>query len=228
MGEISLRIPPSHYAGLSKLLHLEKRSVSMLIEVLKEKTPTLSRERFTSDIVQLTAFKKNDVDDMLNVLLGLYSVRLDADISTHDFVESLCKAMEFTKNKDLQPANGEWGVFKDNLQAILGFDQSLGIISKAQDLLSHQKNIFQDARVFTDIRPVFGEDPNEPLIGGLIVHQLQINYLQDGETKEFFIALDIDDLSKLRNVLNRAEAKAESLSLFLKSSSILVEESEET
>jgi len=51
--------------------------------------------------------------------------------------------------------------------------------------------------------------------GALIVHTLKLEYKQGNEEKDFYIALDTNDVKKLREQLDRAEQKAESIKLML-------------
>ena len=41
----------------------------------------------------------------------------------------------------------------------------------------------------------------------MIVHNMNVTYAQEGERKEFFVAMDNADIAKLRKVLDRADAK---------------------
>lgn len=67
------------------------------------------------------------------------------------------------------------------------------------------------------MRPVFRQ-PNAKPIGSVINHTLKIEYHEDGDHKDFYVALDAQDLSELKGVLERAETKAISLRSFLKQS----------
>ena len=45
----------------------------------------------------------------------------------------------------------------------------------------------------------------------MIAHTLKLSYFEDGENKEFFIAMDANDLSDLMEQIQRANSKAASL-----------------
>jgi hypothetical protein len=220
-----LRIPKHHYGALAKLLHLDEGAFQMLIKVFQEKPPTISRENYTTYVVQNVDVDANDVADMLDVLISLYSVRNEINLSSDDFVDTVVQAIGDTQYDALKPSDGDWSTIKDRIRELLSFDHSLGIIAKSSYLLTQHERVFQEARVFTDVRPIFSEDAQVSPIGGLIVHQLRIAYFEDNELKEFFVALDMDDIDKLRTQLNRADAKARSISSLLKSSSLMLLES---
>lgn len=85
--------------------------------------------------------------------------------------------------------------------------------ARAQDLLSEYDRIFINSRILTDIRPVFGVDVKEPPECGMVVHSLSINCRESRSDnyKDYFFALDSQDLSVLKEAIERAEAKASSL-----------------
>lgn len=84
-------------------------------------------------------------------------------------------------------------------------------------MLFEHEHSFRQARIFTDIRPVFepGQPADAPPQGGTIVHTLKISYYADNEPKDFFIALDTSDTRALRDQLERADMKAQSLKAVL-------------
>jgi hypothetical protein len=52
--------------------------------------------------------------------------------------------------------------------------------------------------------------------GAVVIHTLKLSYHEEGDHKDFLVALDDDDIKALRAVLDRAEAKARFLRKQLK------------
>ncbi|MBA7656344.1 hypothetical protein ES703_64268 [subsurface metagenome] len=92
-------------------------------------------------------------------------------------------------------------------------DESFGLINKALQLYSEYQNLFLDARILTDLRPIFKSNLKEGPAGGIIVHNLKVIYQSkhDSRSQEIFLALDSADLDTLIKVLERAKEKAENL-----------------
>ena len=221
-----IRIPKHNYNGLAKLLHVSDEQLQKLFSVFEEQTPTLSHEKYLAHVIQKVDFDPDDVAEMLDVMITLYSVRFSINLDIPDFVDVLCRALEDTGFEPLIPDNGDWSLFRNRLTTFLSFSQSIGIVSKSSFIFFQHTNIFQEARIFTDVRPVFDSDLEETPVGGLVVHKLKITYMQSGEQQEIFLALGADDIRAIREVLDRAELKEKSISNFLKASSILTLESE--
>jgi hypothetical protein len=88
----------------------------------------------------------------------------------------------------------------------------LRVSAKAATLLFDEERGFSNARVITDVRPVFGDDISSPDISAaFIIHSLRISYRGRSENSEFFVSMSTKDLRDLRKVIDRALDKAEGL-----------------
>jgi hypothetical protein len=67
------------------------------------------------------------------------------------------------------------------------------------------------AKILTDVRYAFQADPEQRPYGAVIIHTLKLSYHEQGEHKDFLVALDDEDIPILKGILNRAEAKAKVL-----------------
>ncbi|HTV47269.1 MAG TPA: hypothetical protein VMG59_02385 [Phycisphaerae bacterium] len=108
----------------------------------------------------------------------------------------------------------------------------LALAIKSHEILVAHKNVYSNARVFTDMRAIFA-DPTEqgatpPAAGAVLVQMLRIRYVKNGETDDIYFALDTKDVKNLIVVLQRAIAKADTLrSVMSKISMPCVEVAEE-
>jgi hypothetical protein len=134
-------------------------------------------------------------------------------VSKEDFASQICDAAEATGDASLKPKDGNWDDFKAFLCKILSLEKTLGISSKAQEIMLEHGHIFCRARIVTDLRPVFGSRVEGGPIAGIIVHSLKLTYHESGnpDTKDTYLALDHKDMEKLRELLVRASRKEKSL-----------------
>lgn len=102
------------------------------------------------------------------------------------------------------------------MATLLKTDSALSAISKASDLLLEYENVFSNARVVTDIRPIFKSNIDRGLAGALIVHTLKIEYRDVTGSKEIYLTLDALDLLNFSEEFFRAEEKAKMLQSLLK------------
>lgn len=104
---------------------------------------------------------------------------------------------------------------EDRLERVLAID-AIGIQGKARYLQSSAAALFVNARVVSDLRPVFRDPDLEPA-AVVVMHQLRVAFQSglNGELEHLSIALDTDDLEALRDVIERALAKDRSLRAYV-------------
>ena len=216
---MALRIPEEYQDGFVVIRDLKEQQVQELVSALEDEVPTLNRADLRLRIGEkVTTIPPRELDEVIETLLSLYALRDDMGLPIPDFAEVICETMEESDVEVLEfSGEADRNYFKANLVRLLGAE-SLDIAARATDLLyEHERTIHGLARVLTDVRPVFGVNPEDPPRGAVVTHTLKISYHEgpQREIKEFFIALDTDQLDELIGVLGRASLKAESLKQFL-------------
>ena len=88
---------------------------------------------------------------------------------------------------------------------------------KSTFLSREREKILRESNVYTDIRPIFNDDGTK-IFSSMILHNLKIAYLDNnGHFEEIYLALDDEDLAKLKANIIRAEEKEKSIRKKLKS-----------
>ena len=106
-------------------------------------------------------------------------------------------------------------VLADRASALLE-TAAIGTTAIAVDLQTQHARNYQQARILTDIRPVFPDAIDEAPTGAVIVEVLQIQtWTRDGESETLVVALDEKDLTQLEQVVDRALKKTATLRRFL-------------
>ena len=119
----------------------------------------------------------------------------------------------------LKPSNFSLETFQEKFHALLNI-KSLSSRTKAANLIVDNQIIFKDAKIISDIRPIFGDNIEDQPIGAVIVHRLKIVYDENDELKNFHIALDEKDVESLIGHLKRTQTKSKSLKRFINSSGL--------
>lgn len=213
------RIPDPYRQGFAKIKKLSSIEVEALVAALEKSSPTGGMKGMISTVCeQIPALKKEDVEDIVRTLYSLYVFRADADSPLTGTISELIGAMRAAGKESLTVSDGEEGEFRDKMAKLFSVN-ALAVTSKVEQLKSDYAKTFYAAKILTDIRPVFAKPEQRP-IGAAITHTLKIEYHEEGEHKEFYIALDAEDLQKLKTVLQRADAKASSLKSLLEAASL--------
>lgn len=211
------RIPDRYRAGLVKIRLMPEEAFAELVWAL-DHVPTIARFPILASRVAagVKALSKSEIDDILRSLFSLVPSLAETEVSVETIASELIEAMRASERDDLQLPPQQEDVFKSRITSLLSLFP-LNMSAKASRIRVEYPNVFWDARILSDVRPVF-DKPGERPIGSVINHTLKIEYHEGGDHKEFYVALDGDDLSRLKRIVERAEIKAESLKLYLKNS----------
>lgn len=196
-----LRIPSAYRPGLQKLLNLDEKTVEELLDALEGERATVNDDDLVAQVVSKVGDDhKDDIRDVMDLLIALYSVRASVDTPIPNFVEAIID----DGNVEIPDQNKT--DFAERLNTLLNIDV-LNVSTKAADVMHEHAHNLRDARILTDIRPVFGDDVEIGPAGALLVHTLRIRYYQGPDLAEFFVALTPSDLSDLRDIIERADRK---------------------
>ena len=199
-----LRIPNQHHKGISKLLGWDPTVVDQFVAALEGQPPNVSLfSRVPSSII-LSNIAKDAMESVSSAVTALYLVRATADVDLDDFIEDASEAIAVFDATGLSQQS------KDRLRKVLGID-SLASSAKALVLLTEHERTLHSVRILTDVRHVFQSDPEKEPYGAVVFHILKLNYHENGQHKDFFIALDGDDLANLRIALDRADEKTKTV-----------------
>jgi hypothetical protein len=211
------RIPKAYRAGFAKIKELSPSDVEEIKASLAKVSATGTaglKNLISAATRDVHTVKQEDIEDVIKALYSLYVFRVDAETPLSGFVSELTGAMLASGEKTLELPEGKKAEFEDKMTKLLSLD-TVAIASKVEHLKFDYPNTFHDARILSDIRPIFGK-PNERPIGAAITHTLKIVYHVEDEHKELYVTLDAEDLEKMKRILERAETKVSSLRSLLK------------
>jgi hypothetical protein len=207
-----LKIPDEYAPGLAQIVSLPDEAIRELGSALEESPPSLEVKAVTSFVAaKMPAMSSKDLNRILVALLSLYSVRAVSEAGTDEFVDDISQAMKRSRRPELGLNDPDIERrFRDRLKRLLDFS-ALKTASKAEFLQHEYEHSLCAARIFTDARPIFDEDPTSPPSAVVITHMLKLAYHEGGKLEEIHIALDSADLLKLKSLIDRAESKAAGL-----------------
>lgn len=216
----SLSIPEPVIVGLVRILSLEERLFSQLLSALQDSAPIL----YSHDVSAVLAPKVSDIPlghlkELTGALFSLSAARVGSEVPITSFLEDIAQALEENRSTVFSSSDEERERFKLRLLELLETN-FVKIGTKAVNLLFENSQNLTGSRIVTDIRPIFGDQIDQPPVGAIIVHKLKLIYRQGNRQKEFFIAMDNTDITKLIDTLQRANSKAEALRLVLQEAHI--------
>jgi transcriptional regulator of aromatic amino acid metabolism len=217
------RVPADHAGLLREFIALPDEKIDRFLEALDKAPPQynfhdLALQVFSDEIM---AFELTE--GILLVLVSLYRTA-DLERPTEGFLDadvfpSLMKANVFSAEK----SNEEWAKLRKFFLSALSRERTLGTAAKAGPVQTDHDRIFCGARILTDLRPIYHREISEKPSAATVVHMLKITHRDHyGKRYDSYFALDSNDLALIKNVVERAEKKEETLRNVMKDSGITV------
>lgn len=197
-----LTIPKEHQPILNRVRTMPEQALKEVLSAL---------ETFPETAPPVQGLSAGQVEEIQGLLMELYRVRSFLDEEVPEFASDLAEGLQDVEKFPSTEIPG----LRERLTRLLSI-RSLSIGSKAESLKAEYERRYCSARMITDARPIYGDDPSEPPVAGMIVHTLRISYHDNtAQLQEFYLAMDADDITAMRGLLDRAEVKARSLESLL-------------
>lgn len=199
-----LNIPARDRDGLTKLLALRADSFDQLVAALQALPATLDLPSLLTERLSVKEVSKTELDQITSAVLSVCLVRWLHDVTLEKFIKDLSEAIV-----SFNPSGASEESTR-RLHTLLNVEP-LQVAAKALTIFTDYQRTLYGSKVLTDVRYVFRSNPDEEPYGAVIVHLLKLSYHEDGDHKEFFVAMDGEDVVRLKAVLKRADAKTKTL-----------------
>lgn len=215
-----LRVPESMRSGLKLIADLSSEAVDDLRLVLEKNPEVLfSREATIRHAEKLRKLSLADAEALMESVVPLVYFKGAQGKSTQQILTDVSASLQ--QEKPFTPE--QLTRFEKNLSRILDVS-GLVLAAKAIAVASDCPRLFSEARILSDLRPVFSEDVTAAPLGAVVTHNLRISYNEEGNEKEFFVYLDSKDLKSLQEQIGRALQKDSTLRRFLENSKLKIYE----
>jgi hypothetical protein len=215
---MSLEIPKQDSGSIATIKALSKADLGRFIGSLAAAPPVSSPREMAEFVAKdLPSVPMSKLIPIIETLYRLYHIRELSGVPTARFLNDLIEGIQ--ENPNLPLPKKEQAEVQAMLERLLSIE-TLKTVSKAARLQRDGERLYCEAKVLSDIRPVFGPDPSVVPIGAVLTHTLRIGYHEGSAHKEFHVILDADDLKALAEVILRAKAKDASLRNVLKAANL--------
>ncbi|MEH2242454.1 hypothetical protein [Nostoc sp.] len=218
------KIPDQYKSGIEFILNTDDDTIDVIISALRDFPPTAENViyKISERIVQTQKVDAPTAVKFVDTLVSLRQLNKEEKLSNEAIVtlitESVEKDTEFVVTTE--PRERFRKRLSSLLQALESIAFSLDISDKASNLLIEHERIFSDSRIFTDIRPVFDSETERKVEAAILIHTLKIEYRDIEGTKEFYIALDSNDLDNLYEQITIAIDNRDALESILRKAEI--------
>lgn len=239
--DMAFRVPQQYLIHIQSLLEMPDERLHAFLDALVNTGPKFNIFDLAADISTRAKIPRRIAEGVVQVLANLYTIREGQDIPLETFLdEQVGPALKnhlVARPDSADPADSahadarsaeieiRWEKLKKFLTVALPLDDTVGTAAKAGPVLTEHERIFEDARILTDIRPIFHPDLSEKPHAAVIVHMLRITSRDIlGNRRAQYVALDSNDIRVFKQLMDRAIKKEETLKAAMNGSGINIVE----
>ena len=212
---MALHIPKEEIPAVVKICGLPEELLEELVGALQAAPITPVPGEMAAHVSKhVSGIAAKDLSQILDTLYTLYHIREFSEVSPERFLKDLLEGIREIDAPDLPSTRKEVAKTRDRFKKLLNLD-TINMPSKAIGLQRDGERLYCRAKILSDIRPVFTDDPNAPPAAAVITHTLKLSYHHPKEHDEFFVVLDSEDLLELKRTVDRAISKSKSIHALL-------------
>ena len=197
-------LPDAVISALTRLHDIPEEGFNVLLEATQVLCTPSGPAGFIERVSAARGIEGEDAADLLDAVLWIMAHVDERGHNLHGLIEDLAAS------PDLDPADGDRTRLTERLRALTE-REAIRLFHKGMALSLEHDRVFRDARIVTDIRPVFANGVEKGPRAAVLTHSLILEFYQAGETGRIYVALDQYDLATMSEVIDRAVAKASAL-----------------
>lgn len=210
MAKIKLDKDQEH--GFELLLALSEESLILMIDSIEKVGEKTFPSNLPENLHQDMGISEEDLRKIISLIFSLHRSKQVSGYSSEKIVDDLLEALTETNNEKLTSEH-----CKEYLLKVMSIDRVSSTVNALNAAYSREK-ILLGTEIITDVRPIFEHNEFTDL---LIIHNLKIEYGEPGKPRSaIYLALDRDDLSKLRDSIKNAESREEAIKSKLSSAGV--------
>lgn len=199
----TINIPERVFQGFNIISELKNSEIDRIINFINSFSIEDELENLANKFNEILGSPKGGI--LLQTIMS-YSELIDDDNSDYkDIAYNLAESyFELAK---IEGKNGEKNNLNKNLYEILSNYQNIKLFINSRKSSAFNENNLTKSDFFTDIRLVFNKEISDKNRYGIILHKLYVEYQRNNEIKEFHLTLDLDDLKKLKEQIEKSILK---------------------
>ena len=213
---MAIKITPrsDQFLQLAILRDLDTEILEQIISTISSPEISLiSPDELRNCLSHVLPKKTLEVVAISKLLIALYTLSRQRHLTPDELLQGLLVGIQSSEANWTTEQLSRWENAQPILNKLLSIE-NIKTIVKALDLSYDYANLFQNAKVLTDIRPIFDNDASE-IKGATISFTLRLYYDNLEGSKNISIALDAKDVTALMETCSRAIKKAESAKRFM-------------
>lgn len=218
--EPQFTIPESAYEPIRNLVEMDQKDFDAFISGLTSAKPSISTPALSRHIAAVCPnIPSAVISSIVSQVMTMEYLKQESEMDADEFSVAVAASALGAASKDFEFTEQDADVLEARLAKIFQSDHILELNTKAIAVITDHDNLFLSAKILTDARPVFNDD-GSGLEAIAVVHMLRIHFQHNSLHEDFFAAMDVADIRKLKQVIERAERKAEVLKQTFKAANV--------
>ena len=222
---MALQVPVEQIPYIQQFVALPDEKVNEMLTALSDAGMKFNTFDLAADVASRTQLPKPLVEGVIQVVASLYLTKDGQPSPLETFVDEQVRPAFrgiLATNATPEQLDVVWLKFREFLLGALSLDDTVGVATKTGRVMTEHERLFVDARILTDIRPVFHPDLSEKPSAAVLVHMLRLTTrdLYGSSRVAQFFALDSNDIRTLKYLIDRAIKKEETLKSLMKGSAV--------
>lgn len=205
---VQTRLAPSQLADLAVIRELGEERLEAVAEAMdRDGRNTLATNELGRLFDKALGGERAGSNSLLTQALSLASLMRQRRFTADEVVEGLAYGLRSAPRPWGDEEIGRWERMAPRFQRIFTHPK-VKLAAKTLDLSYDFANLLQDARIVSDVRPVF-DDAAQTVEAAVVAFTLRLRYDSADRNHSLSIAMNEDDVSSLRDECDRSLRKAE-------------------
>ncbi|MGB0428918.1 MAG: hypothetical protein ACPGLV_00495 [Bacteroidia bacterium] len=211
----NIQIPKDHLKSLRWYFSLNGDIQEKLNKTLQDVKVGSSSSEIASVLKEKLEIETEQALDFVGFLFSILMAFEKIELANRDeFIQSVATSFVESENDFVYDQTLE------SLRALFTVKDAMIVWAKAQELAVNREKLLRSSKIITDIRPVFTDKESDSFSSAVVLFTLRLEYIEDGEDKISYFALDKSDLNRLKAQIERAEKKEELINDKMSSNSV--------
>ncbi len=193
-----IRIPSKDLEQIKFYSELDSKVKQKILQSIRDFEKGMMPKTFVKTLMEKTSLSRENASGLLSLIMNFHHNLINSDLSKDVYYKTLYDSLIQEDNLELDSVL-IIDVFKELVE---NSNKNLLITLQAITLYGNNQKVFYGSKVFHEIRPIFVDGKNE---GSLCIHKFKLEFRQNDEIEEIFMALDTEDLQKLKDTIAIAE-----------------------
>jgi hypothetical protein len=209
---VRFTIPAKGYSGLETLIELGNDRLVAIFAALTGKPLRLDLGGLARELAEAVGYTTPErlADAIRSVVFPLNNIRMGAKVPAEELVGLLPEQLRRQKPDWYEKHSAGVEAIKSSLVELIRPDGYFQNLYKAILLVVNHPTVARGFRILTELRPVYNDDATR-VLAMLLTGTLVVEYEEQDVPKIIHFAIDRQDLSTLRDQLERALKKIELL-----------------